>query len=51
MTAAIPRLETERLILRESLQADTDAMAALYADDDVARYITRDGKAQDRSYA
>lgn len=35
----IPRLETERLILRALGEADLDALAAFMADPDVARFI------------
>jgi RimJ/RimL family protein N-acetyltransferase len=36
----IPRLETERLILRGLTADDFDALAAFMADPDVARYLT-----------
>ena len=36
----IPRLETERLILREFSPDDFEAFAAFMADEDVTRYLT-----------
>jgi RimJ/RimL family protein N-acetyltransferase len=47
----VPELETERLHLRGFRLADIDAMEGLYADPDVAQFITFDGKAQNREYA
>lgn len=44
----IPSLETERLTLRPLRADDIDFMAQLYADPDVARYITMDGVPQSR---
>ncbi len=38
-------------MLRVSIERDLDDMTALYADGDVARFITLDGKAQSREYA
>jgi RimJ/RimL family protein N-acetyltransferase len=43
----IPRVETERLVLREFRESDLDAFAAMNADAEVMRYIG-DGKTQDR---
>jgi len=43
-----PRLDTPRLILRSMEPADFDAFAAMMADQEVARFITLDQKAQDR---
>lgn len=47
----VPVLETERLILRGFRQSDTDEFCAMMDDDEVARFITLDGKAQDRATA
>ncbi|MGE4063832.1 MAG: GNAT family N-acetyltransferase [Rhodospirillaceae bacterium] len=47
----IPRLETERLILREFRESDIDDMAAIFADEEVPRFITQNGLPQDREYA
>jgi ribosomal-protein-alanine N-acetyltransferase len=40
---AIPRIETDRLILRELLRADIDAYHALFSDLEVIRYLPLDG--------
>ena len=42
MASSAPRLETERLILREFTQNDLDAHAAILGDAEVMRYITTD---------
>ena len=47
----IPRIETERLILRAFREDDIESVAEMYADSDVARFITHDGKPQDREYS
>ena len=47
----IPNLQTERLILREFCADDINAMANIYAEPDVARFITMDGKPQSRENA
>jgi RimJ/RimL family protein N-acetyltransferase len=47
----IPRIETEHLILRAFCEADMDAMASMYADTEVPRFITPDGLPKDREYA
>ena len=44
----VPRLETERLILRAIEPADFEGFAAMMADPEVAHFITMDRKAQDR---
>jgi RimJ/RimL family protein N-acetyltransferase len=46
--ATIPTLETARLKLRAFRADDIEAMAQIYADPDVARYITMDGLPQSR---
>lgn len=46
-----PRLETERLILRPPTGEDADAHAELMADPLTARFITLDGRPQDRPLA
>jgi RimJ/RimL family protein N-acetyltransferase len=46
--ATIPTLETSRLTLRVFRADDIEAMAQIYADPDVARYITMDGLPQSR---
>ena len=51
MAVEIPRLETPRLILRALDPGDFEAFAAMMADPDVARYLTLDGKPQDRADA
>ncbi len=38
-TSAVPRLHTERLVLREWRSADADAYAAMAADPEVMRYV------------
>jgi RimJ/RimL family protein N-acetyltransferase len=47
----IPRLETERLRLREFRESDIDAMATIFADEDVPRFITPNGQPQGREFA
>lgn len=47
----VPRLETERLLLREFCEHDVETMAAIFADPDVARFITPDSLPKDREYA
>jgi RimJ/RimL family protein N-acetyltransferase len=44
----VPRLETERLILRGFIEADLDDYAAMQADPEVMRFIGIDGKQRDR---
>lgn len=44
-------LETERLILRPMLPSDAEDYVAMMGDPDVARYLTPDGKPQDRASA
>lgn len=39
MSEAVPRLETERLVMRGWRQSDTDAYVAMFADDDVAEFL------------
>jgi len=46
-----PTLETERLILRQHRQSDTDAFCAMMADDELARFITEKGRGEDRGTA
>lgn len=43
----IPTLDTERLILRGQRPSDTEALIAAYADDDFARFITREKRGLD----
>jgi RimJ/RimL family protein N-acetyltransferase len=50
-TMTIPTLATERLIMRDFRADDIDAMASIYSDEDVARFITMDGKPQSRENA
>jgi len=45
---SIPQLETKRLRLRGFVAADIDAIASIYADPEVARFITMDGVPQSR---
>lgn len=47
----VPRFETARLILRAVEQADLDAIAAMYAVADFARFITLEKQPQKRDYA
>ena len=47
----VPRLETERLLLREFREHDLEAMVAIFADPDVARFIALDALPKDREYA
>lgn len=49
MTA--PTIETPRLILRPWRAGDIDAFAAMMQEPETARYITSDGKPQDRNLA
>ncbi len=35
----IPRIETERLIFREGREADLDALAAFYADEELSKFV------------
>lgn len=47
----VPRIETERLLLREFRQSDLDSMALMFANEEVPRFITPDGLPKDREYA
>ncbi|MDX2225465.1 MAG: GNAT family N-acetyltransferase [Rhodospirillaceae bacterium] len=47
----IPVRATARLILRGAEERDLDDMAAILADAEVARFITFDGRPQNREYA
>ncbi len=44
----IPTLQTARLILRAQRPADTETLIAAFADDDFARFITREKRGLDR---
>lgn len=46
-----PRIETERLLLREWREEDLDAFARMSADEEVMRFIGRDGKTAGRDEA
>ncbi len=46
----IPRLETERLILRALRNEDLDAFAAFMADEDVARYLSGTPMTRDEAW-
>jgi RimJ/RimL family protein N-acetyltransferase len=49
--AAIPTLETERLILREQRPRDTEPLTAAFAKDEFARFITRERRGLTREEA
>lgn len=46
-----PRIETERLVLREWLDSDFEAWARMEADESVMRWVGRDRKTADRTEA
>ena len=49
--AETPIIETDRLILRGFRLSDTDAFCEMMADDEIARFVTVEGRGQDRQTA